>query len=78
MTQTLAFGPWNAIVSYGAARKGRAAGNAVPTGRVLVAQLKDNQFLVAEFSCRIDFAPADADKHRQFLRIEEGTYQNGV
>src|ERR1035437_6440274 len=35
VTQTLAFGPWNAVVSYGAARNGRAAGNAEPTGRVL-------------------------------------------
>src|ERR1035437_6879792 len=49
VTQTLAFGPWNAVVSYGAARNGRAAGNAEPTGRVLGGQLKDNQFLVAGF-----------------------------
>src|SRR5664280_2002212 len=78
VTQTLAFGPWNAVVSYGAARNGRAAGNAEPTGRVLVGQLKDNQFLVAGFQARVDFRPADADKHRQFLRVEEGAYQNGV
>src|ERR1017187_1778933 len=37
-----------------------------------------NQFLVAGFSCRIDFRPADADKHRQFLRVEEGDYENGA
>jgi hypothetical protein len=78
VTQTLAFGPWNAVVSYGAARNGRAAGNAEPTGRVLVGQLKDNQFLVAGFQARVDFRPADADKHRQFLRVEEGVYENGV
>jgi hypothetical protein len=78
VTETLAFGPWNAIVSYGASRNGRAAGNAEPTGRVLVGQLKDNQFLVAGFQARIDFRPADADKHRQFLRVEEGVYENGV
>jgi hypothetical protein len=78
VTETLAFGAWNAIVSYGASRNGRAAGNAEPTGRVLVGQLKDNQFLVAGFQARIDFRPADADKHRQFLRVEEGVYENGV
>jgi hypothetical protein len=78
VTQTLAFGAWNAIVSYGAVRNNRAVGNAEPTGRILVAQLKDNQFLVAGFYCRIDFRPADAVKHRQFLRVEEGVYENGV
>jgi Domain of unknown function (DUF5597)/Beta-galactosidase len=77
-TQTLAFGPWNAVVSYGASRNNRAVGNAEPTGRILVAQLKDNQFLVAGFHSRVDFRPADAEKHRQFLRVEEGAYENGV
>jgi hypothetical protein len=32
----------------------------------------------AGFYCRIDFRPADADNHRQFLRVEEGAYQSGV
>jgi hypothetical protein len=43
-----------------------------------VAQLKDNQFLVAGFQARVDFRHADAEKHRQFLRVEEGAYENGV
>ena len=77
-TQSLAFGPWNAVVSYGARRNNRAVGNPEPTGRVLVAQLKDNQFLVTGFFCRIDFRPVDAGRRRQFLRVEEGTYENGV
>jgi hypothetical protein len=76
--QTLPFGPWNAMVSYGASRNNRAVGNPEPTGRVLVAQLKDNQFLLAGYFCRVDFRPADAEKHRQFLRVEEGTYENGI
>jgi hypothetical protein len=79
-TQTLHFGAWNAIVSYGGGRGGR--GQAVtpgqPTGRALVAQLGDNQFLVAGSSCRVDFRPTAADKHRQFMRADEGTYENGV
>jgi beta-galactosidase GanA len=78
VTQTLPFGPWDAIVSYGASRNNRAVGNPEPTGRVLVAQLKDNQFLVAGLFCRVDFTPADAAKRRQFLRVEEGAYENGV
>ena len=77
-------------------------GNAEPTGRALVARLKDNQFLMTGFFCRVDFRPAGAERqrksqhivegtgqvpsalidsrwqHRQFLRVEEGTYDNGV
>src|ERR1035437_5068143 len=78
VTQTLAFGPWNAVVTYGATRNNRAVGNAEPTGRVLVAQLAGNHFLVPGFHTRVFFLPADAGKHRQFLRVEEGAYQNGV
>ena len=78
-TNTLAFGPWNATVSYGAGRNNRApTGNPEPTGRALVAQLGDNQFLVAGYSCRVDFRPAAADKRRQFIRVDERTYENGV
>jgi hypothetical protein len=78
VTQTLPFGAWNAVVSYGAARNNRAVGNAEPIGRVLVAQLKDNQFLVTGLHCRVDFSPGEAGKHRQFLRVEEGTFENGA
>jgi len=79
VTQTLHFGAWDAIVSYGVwVRNGRPAGNPQPMGGALVAQLKDNQFLVAGFYCRVDFRPIAPDRHRQFLRIEEGTYENGV
>ncbi|MGA2193878.1 MAG: DUF5597 domain-containing protein [Bryobacteraceae bacterium] len=76
VTQSLAFGPWSAVVSYGAARNNRAVGNAEPVGRVLVAQLQDNQFLVAGLLCRVDFRPADTGKQRQFLRVDEGVYEN--
>jgi hypothetical protein len=78
-SNTLAFGAWNAVVSYGGGRGGRGAtGNAQPAGRALVAQLADNQFLVAGYSCRVDFRPAAAEQHRQFMRVDEGTYENGV
>jgi hypothetical protein len=102
VTETLPFGDWNAVVSYGARRSGQPVGNAEPTGRALVAQLKDNQFLVTGFFCRVDFRPVGTEQqrksqhivdgigqtpsalidgkwqHRQFLRVEEGTYENGV
>jgi len=75
--ETLSFGAWNAEVSYGGFRNMPARGNPQPIGRVLVAQLKDNQFLVAGYHCRVDFSPAAAGKRRQFLRVEEGVYENG-
>jgi beta-galactosidase GanA len=100
--QTLHFGSWDAVVSFGVGRGGAAKGNAEPIGRALVAQLSDNQFLVTGFNCRVDFRPAGTAQqqktqeivvgtgqtpsalidgnwqHRQFLRVEEGAYENGV
>jgi hypothetical protein len=102
LTQTLPFGSWNAVVSYGASHRGPDTGNPTPEGRALVAQLGDNQFLVAGYFCRVDFFPAGTEQqrksqhivegtgqtpsalidgkwqHRQFLRVEQGTYENGV
>jgi hypothetical protein len=78
--QLLSFGPWTASVSYGTQRNRIGTGNPEPIGRALVAQLADNRFLVAGFTCRVEFRPTDASggKHRQFLKVEEGTYANGV
>jgi beta-galactosidase GanA len=76
VTQTLHFATWDAVVSYGAVKNGPAKGNPEPLGRALVAQLKDDQFLVTGLLSRVDFQPVDAKKHRQFLRVEEGTYEN--
>ena len=79
LTQALSFGAWEATVSYGVwARFGRPAGNPQPMGGALVARLNDNQFLVSGFCSRVDFRPTAPDKRRRFLRVEEGTYQNGV
>jgi hypothetical protein len=80
---TLEFGPWSATINYGATGRGGGRGaappaNANPQGRVLVAQTGDNQFLVTGLSVRVDFRPAGADKRRQFLRVDEGTYENGA
>jgi beta-galactosidase GanA len=79
--QTLTFGPWTATVAYGLRVFGRAAnapGNADPTGRALVAQLGPDEFMVTGVSARVDFRPTDAaGKHREFVRVEEGTYVDG-
>jgi len=77
-SQTLDFGSWKAVVSYGVVRFHEPRGNPSPIGRALVAQLGENQFLVTGLSCGVDFRPSAADKQRQFLRVEEGTFENGV
>ncbi len=82
-SQTLVFGPWSATVSYGLPQFGSGAnpaGNPQAIGRAFVAQLSENQFLVEGFFCRVDFRVTDTASRlqRQFLRVEEGTYQEGT
>jgi beta-galactosidase GanA len=81
-SQTLEFAPWKAVVSYGVPQFGfgnNPKGNPEPIGRALVAQLADNQFLVAGYFCRVDFQVSDASgKQREFVRVEEGAYQGGA
>jgi len=80
-SQSLDFGSWTVKVSYGLPQFGfgeQPPGNPVPTGRMLVARLSDNEFLVAGFFCRVDFHDAASGKQRQFMRVEEGNYHSGV
>lgn len=75
-TQILAFGSWNAVVSYGAPNRGSVVENPKPEGRALVAQLKDNQFLVTGYFCRVDFRPAGTEEQRKSQNIVAGSGQN--
>ena len=82
-TQTLDFGAWKVIVTYGVPQFGfvdNPPGNPEPKGRALVAQLGVDQFLVTGLYCRIDFQITDSSSSRQrvFLRVEEGMYENGA
>lgn len=81
--QTLNFEQWQASIAYGQSHFGptrAAATTGAPAGRVLVAQLSDNQFLVAGLYCRVAFKPSGpaAGKPWQFIRVEEGNYINGL
>jgi beta-galactosidase GanA len=80
-SQSLDFGSWTVKISYGLPQFGfgdKPPGNSEPTGRVLVAKLSENEFLVAGFFCRVDFHDASSDKQRQFMRVEEGNYDSGI
>lgn len=80
--QSLEIGAWKVNVSYGLPQFGfgnNPPGNAEPVGGAFVAQLADNQFLVAGFHCRLDFQTTAAapKKQRDYVRVEEGTYDKG-
>ena len=55
--------------------RGPAKGNPEPVGRALVAQLKDNQFLVTGYACRVDFRPAGTEQQRKSGNIVAGAGQ---
>jgi hypothetical protein len=55
-----------------------APGNTEPIGRALVAELGESQFVVTGAFCRVDFQSTDAAKQREFVRVEEGVFENGV
>jgi hypothetical protein len=74
-TQTLHFGVWDAVVSYGGGRGAAAKGNAEPLGKVLIAQLHEGQFLVTGFDCHVDFRPAGTEKQQKSQKIVVGTGQ---
>jgi len=77
-------GRWKAGVIYGVPQFGfgdHPPGNPEPVGRALIAQLGDDEFLVAGFHCRVDFQPsglAAAGRQREYVRVEEGSYENGA
>ena len=77
LTQTLDFGNWQAVVTYGVARNGSPKGNSEPIGRALVAKIGENVFLVTGAFCRVDFKAASGGQ-RDFLRVEEGGYEKGT
>jgi beta-galactosidase GanA len=79
--QSMDFGAWKVDISYGLPQFGSGPepkGNPTPSGGALVAELGPNEFLVTGLHARVDFRPADAAKQRQFLRVEEGSYQDGT
>jgi beta-galactosidase GanA len=78
-TQTLDFGAWQAIVSYGMPQFGDGKGpigNDPVNGGAMVAQLGPDEFLVTALHARVDFKPTDPAKQRQFVKVEEGTYDH--
>jgi beta-galactosidase GanA len=79
--QTVDFGAWKVTVTYGVNPFGYGQtpkGNPDHNGRAIIGQLGPDEFLVAGLYCRVDFAPADSAKQREYLRVEEGGYAKGA
>ena len=51
-----------------------------PTGRVLIAELSPDQFLLMGFDTAVSFRPVQGSDYTaaQLLKVEEGSYDNGV
>ena len=43
----------------------------------MIARIGEDQFLVTGFYSRVDFRPVAAGRQKQFLKVEEGSYENG-
>jgi hypothetical protein len=79
--QTVELGDWKCTVVFGG--NGRANAAAVynePVGNAIFIELGKDSFLVSGMHCHIRFEPAgkDAGKDWQYLKVEEGVYQQGV
>jgi hypothetical protein len=78
--QTIDLGSWQAIVSFSAAGGRSTQANIKPIGKAMVVQLGDNEFVLMGTLCRVTFRPvgANAGKAWQYLKVEEGKYENGT
>ena len=82
--QEVDFGEWQATVSFGYPQpdRQRPPGTSDAHGRVLIAQMGPNDFLVAGIDARVIFhlpsRPSPPDHHiNNILRAEQGQYVNG-
>jgi len=64
----------------GVAPSTAASTSSAPTGRALIAELGPDQFLLMGFDSAVSFRPVQGSDYTaaQLLKVEEGTYENGV
>lgn len=79
--QTVYLGAWEAVVSFGGDGRGYASPvYEEPTGKAMFVKLADNKFIITGTRCHLTFHPlgGNAGKAWQYLKVEEGRYENGV
>jgi hypothetical protein len=67
-------------VSFAGARNAAAPANDRPLGHVMLVKLSADKFIAIGSHCHITFKPTggNAGKAWQYLKAEEGSYQNGI
>jgi hypothetical protein len=77
--QTIGLGDWEAVVMWGSGRGNDWKHNDQPMGKALIVTLNENEFMLMGTDCRISFRPTGkfAGRAWQYLRVEEGSYENG-
>jgi hypothetical protein len=77
--QTIDLGMWQAIVTFSATGGPTIQTNVRPLGKAMVVKLGENEFVLIGTLCRFTFRPAgvNAGKAWQYLKVEEGRYENG-
>ncbi|MFH0756665.1 MAG: DUF5597 domain-containing protein [Bacteroidota bacterium] len=77
---TIDLGAWEAIITFSASSGRTAQANTRPVGKAMVVQLGENEFVLVGTHCRFTFRPVGANAGRawQFLKVEEGRYENGT
>jgi beta-galactosidase GanA len=78
--QSIDMGNWQMKVSFGVSQRNTVKENIQPTGKVLVIQLGENDFLIIGSLCHLTFKPTGKNEGRswQYLKVEEGNYENGI
>lgn len=77
--QTIDLGSWQAIVTFSPGGGRSSQPNAKPIGKAMIVQLGENEFVLIGSLCHFTFKPlgANAGKAWQYLKVEEGCYENG-
>jgi hypothetical protein len=77
--QTIDLGLWQATVKFGTSGWRTEKTNAHPIGKAMVVQLGECEFLLIGTLCHFTFKPVgiNAGKSWQYLKVEEGKYENG-
>ncbi len=78
--QTIDLGSWQAIISFGDSGWRSEKTNSRPISKAMIVQLGENEFVLIGTLCHFTFKPVgvNAGKAWQYLKVEEGHYENGV
>lgn len=77
--QTVNLGAWQAVVTFGMAKRNIITENEKPMGNLMIIKLGENDFLFIGALYHLTFNPTgqNAGKAWQFLKVEEGWYDDG-